>query len=160
MLLLNILVLLFWGLWNWTHQLGRRKNLSFSSCPTCPDAPFQARPTSSILFYISAPDFANWWQGSCSSWWTAQIWKQLPSSNFEHPLFFFSNTVIINSPVLFFLAVLENYHSQLSQPQVIYSPFCLTGRIIALYFGCLHAAFSTYLLIRWHPSFPSWAVGF
>lgn len=68
-----ILVMLFWGLWNWTHQLVRRKNLSFTSCPS-PDAPFQTRPKNSIFFYIIGPDFPNWLQGSCSFWWTAQVW--------------------------------------------------------------------------------------
>lgn len=67
-------------------------------------------------------------------------------------------------PVLFLVAVLGNCHSQLSQLQIIVFPFFLwQRRIIALYFGCLHAAFSTDLLnihthkFRQQPSFSSWA---
>lgn len=159
MLLPNIFLLLFCRFQNWTHQLGRKKNLSFTSCPTCPDAPFQVRPTSSIFFHISAPDFPNWLQSSCSSWWTTQIWWQLASSKFECPPFFFQILwlyALCCSSWLFWEIILLIFPN----PRSFIPLFPLTGRIIALYFGCLHAAVSTYLLIRWQASFPGWAVRF
>ena len=148
MLFLNILVLLSLGLRHWTHQPGRKKNLSFTGCLSYPNLLFQARATSSVSIRLVHQPFLSGYGVLIVPAGLHGFGSNLlrPTLNILSTPFFFHIRSCDCGLWCFSWLFWKMVFSAFPAPDHLFPFFPWQRRIFALYFGCLCATFSTYLL--------------